>query len=193
MTESDIIVLGPPPARRRQWRWSWAAAVLGLVASGVAAAYIGQAHRETVKPPAATAHRSSPQVVVYGYGSSSGGDQQSFSLNLRNLGLAEANLSAAVISPTQGVTIVSMGFAAEWDPGSAVSPALVVPAEGTALLVVQYTVDCAAVRSPWPYLGDIWVQVADTDASTSQRTRLQPPDITPAGQPSPLPCAEPNA
>lgn len=163
----------------------------GLAAIGVAAAYSGQEHRETVQPPAAAAHRSPPQVAVYGYGFFSYGDQQSFSLSLRNLGSTETNLSAAVMSPTPGVTIVSMGFTADKDPASVISPALVVLTEGTAQLVVHYKVDCAAVRSPWPYLGDIWVQL--TDASTSQRTQLHLPHMPPAGQPSPLPCAAPNS
>ena len=91
------------------------------------------------------------------------------------------------MSPTPGVTIVSMGFTADKDPASMISPALVIPAEGSAQLVVQYKVDCAAVRSPWPYLGDIWVKL--TNASASQRTQLQPPHMPPVGQPSPLPCA----
>ena len=189
MAEPDIVEFGPPPAHRRRWRWAAAASV--LVAVGVAAAHGGQAHRESVQPSAAAAHRSPPQVAVYGYGFSSYGDQQSFSLSLRNFGSAETNLSAAVISPTPGVTIVSIGFTADKDRISVISPALVVPAEGTAQFVVQYTLDCAAVHSPWPYLGDIWVELADTSAS--QRTRLEPPHLPLAGQPSPLPCPAPSS
>jgi hypothetical protein len=162
-----------------------------LVAIGAVTAYSWQAHRESVQPPIAAAHRRPSQVAVYGYGFFSYGDQQSFSLRLRNLGPAETNLSAAAISQTPGVTLVSIGFTAGKDPTSVISPALVVSAEGTAQLVVQYKVDCAAVRSPWPYLGDISVQL--TNASASQRTRLQPPHMPPAGQPSPLPCAAPSS
>jgi hypothetical protein len=161
--------------------------VFVLAAIGATTAYSWQAHRQRVQPSAAAAHRPPPQVAVYGYGFSSDGDQQSFSLSLRNLGSAETNLGAAGISPTPGVTIVSIGFTENKDSTSMISPALVVPAQGAAQLVVRYTVDCAAVRLPWPYLGDIWVQL--TDASASQRTQLQPPQIPPAGQPSPLPCA----
>jgi hypothetical protein len=93
------------------------------------------------------------------------------------------------MSPSPGVTIVSMGFVADKDPNIAGSPTFTMPAGGTAQFVVQYRVDCAAVTLAWPYLGDITVLL--TSGSQTSIAPLQPP-ITSSGHPPAPPCTAPS-
>jgi hypothetical protein len=124
-----------------------------------------------------------------GYGTQVDGDQLIFSLSLHNLGRAPTSLDRPAASPLAGATITSTGFEEENYLGATISMGVTLPVGGTVELVVRYTVDCAAVRSQWPYLGDITLRLTNDSGSSS--TRFQLPTIR--SMPSPVPCTPPSS
>ncbi|WP_203925058.1 hypothetical protein, partial [Rugosimonospora africana] len=165
MDQPDIIEFGVTPSRKR--RWGWAAAIvlvlpIGLTLAGTRHAYDSHNVRASITEPP-----QRPLVGVFGSGYMTYGDQLSFSLHLRNLSPDQVHLKQPAVSPTPGTHVLSVGFETDHDPDSTYL-AFVLPAGGTVQLVIQHTVDCTAVRKPWPYLGNIAVrQVTDSGSSTS--------------------------
>ena len=188
MGEPDVIEFGS--TRRHRRPWGWLAVALVPLSIGLTVAVTRQAHHRAEARPEASVPVRSPLLWTSGYGYGTYGDQLSFSLNLRNVSPEQMSLSQPVVAPVPGVGIISVGFYAGQDHGSASRPMVVMAARGTGQIVIQYTVDCSAVRSRWPYLGDITVR--STSGSASGSTRLSS-TVTPAQRPSPLPCPMPSS
>jgi hypothetical protein len=184
MGEPDIVEFGSLPGRRRWWRW---AIVIAAVLSALALVIVHnrQVHRAAAVQHLITTPAGPPLVSTYGYGYQIKGHQLVFALNLRNIGRAPTSLDRPQVSPSSGATITSIGFENGTDLSATVSTGVTLPVGGTTQLMVRYTVDCAAVRAPWPYLGGFTVRLANSSGSSS--TRLQLPTMP--SMPSPLPCA----
>lgn len=188
MEEPDIVEFGSLPGRRRWWPWA-IVVVAALSVVTLVIVHRGPVHRTAAVQPSITTPPEPSLVGISGYGSQVDGDQLVFSLNLHNLGRARTSLDRPVVSPLPGATITSTGFEEENYLGPTISMGVTLPVGGTVELVVRYTVDCAAVRSPWPYLGNITLRL--TNDSGSSNTRLQLPTIR--SMPSPAPCAPPSS
>jgi hypothetical protein len=190
MGEPDLIEFGSMPSHRRRWRWAVAVALVPL-SIGVAVAINRQNHHRVAVHSSATAPARSPLLEISDYGYGTYGNQLSLSLSLHNVSPSQISLSQPVVSPAPGVSITSIGFQIDTDPepASAVPAIFTMPAGTRGRFVVQYTVDCAAVRSPWPYLGDVTARLTIGSASTS--TQWSPP-LRPTPRPSPLPCPMPT-
>ncbi|GAA5184195.1 hypothetical protein GCM10023322_25120 [Rugosimonospora acidiphila] len=170
---------------RRRWRWLFlTAAVLAAVLTVLPDLRFGDGNAPTTVVHVAVPPLRPASVAIAGYGFEIDGDQLMLWLRVRNSGPRDATLTQPAVESTPGVTLVSEGFTADQDPAGQPAPNREVPAGGLARVVVRYTVDCAEVLRPWPYLGTVSVFVDDdVDGGLSL---LTPP--TGPARPSPLPC-----
>lgn len=175
MMEPDVVEFGSVPARRHRWRWVIAVAV--VLAIGLVVARTVQPERTAARP---TITATTPQAVLgtgYAYATGTGREERDLWFILHNRSPAKIELSHPAVSPTPGVTVVSIGFQAGVNPFVTPDSTWTMTVGETVNVVVRYRVDCAAVRLPYPYLGDMTVVWAS--GSQSSTAKLQP--ITPAG------------